>query len=366
MNRSLGLAAGIAVVVLWASAFPAIRVAAPAFGAVGLSLARLAVASAALLALAWWTRPRLPRLRDVPLISAAAFCGMTAYQLLLNEAERTVPAGTASLVISAAPLVSLAVAVLFLGERLTVAGAIGSLVALAGVTVVSLARAGISFGGAIALVVAATVVQGLYHPLIKPLLNRYSSLEVATYTMIAGTVMTLPLLPWGWPSVAAAGTGAWLSAIYLGLLPSALGFVLWGIAVRALPVAASTSLLYLVPGVAVLIAYLWLGELPTPGEALGGLVIVAGVILLTKPGRLAHRHHRALAPSARPGVTRQHPDRIDQGSSPALTPLQPSTDATHAVRRRSRSRRNAAHAVARVTRIRRALANAAARRSVAT
>ena len=293
MNRSRGFAAGIAVVVLWASAFPAIRVAAPAFGAVGLSLSRLAVASAALLVLAVWTRPRRPRPRDLPLIVAAGFTGMTAYQLLLNEAERTVPAGMASLVISAAPLVSLAIAVLFLGERLTVVGVLGSLVALAGVVVVSVARAGISVGGAVVLVIAATVVQGIYHPLIKPLLNRYSGLEVATYTMVAGTVMSLPLLPWGWPAMAAAGTGAWLSAIYLGLLPSALGFVLWSVAVRALPVAASTALLYLVPGVAVLIAFAWLGELPTPGEAVGGLVIVAGVALLTRANRLAHRDRRA-------------------------------------------------------------------------
>jgi drug/metabolite transporter (DMT)-like permease len=276
---------------LWASAFPAIRVAAPAFGAVGLSLSRLAVASVALLALAWWARPRRPRLRDLPLITAACFAGMTAYQLLLNEAERTVPAGAASLVISAAPLVSLAIAVLFLGERLTLAGVLGSLLALAGVSIVSLARDGISVSGAVALVIAAAIAQGVYHPLIKPLLSRYTSLEVATYTMLAGTVMSLPLLPAGWPSMAAAGIGAWLSAIYLGLLPSALGFVLWGYAVRTLPVAASTSLLYLVPGVAVLIAFLWLGETPTPGEAVGGLVIVAGVALLTNADRLRHDQH---------------------------------------------------------------------------
>jgi drug/metabolite transporter (DMT)-like permease len=308
MSRSRGLAAGIVVVILWASAFPAIRVAVPALGAVGLSLARLVVASAALLVLACWTRPRRPRLRDLPLITAAGFCGMTAYQLLLNEAERSVPAGVASLVVSAAPLVSLGIAVLFLGEHLTLAGALGSVVALSGVAVVCLSRAGISLGGPTVLVVAAAVAQGIYHPLTKSLLARYSSLEVATYTMIAGTAMSLPLLPWGWPSLVSAGSGAWLSAIYLGLLPSALGFVLWGIAVRALPVAASTSLLYLVPGFAVLIAFLWLGELPTPGEAVGGLVIVAGVALLTNADRLSRTagiaEHRQTArqPAPRAGT----------------------------------------------------------------
>jgi drug/metabolite transporter (DMT)-like permease len=110
--------------------------------------------------------------------------------------------------------------------------------------------------------------------------------------MIAGTVVSLPLLPWGWSSMVTAGSGAWLSAIYLGLLPSALGFVLWGIAVRGLPVVASTSLLYLVPGVAVLIAFLWLGEHPTPGEAVGGLVILAGVALLTNVDRLSRTARR--------------------------------------------------------------------------
>jgi drug/metabolite transporter (DMT)-like permease len=309
MDRSRGLAAGIAVVILWASAFPAIRVAAPALGAVGLSLSRLAVASAALLLLACWTRPRRPRLRDLPLIAAAGFTGMAAYQLLLNEAELSVPAGTASLVISAAPLVSLAVAVLFLGERLTLAGVLGSVIALAGVAVVSLARAGISLSGAIALVVTAAAAQGIYHPLIKPLLGRYTGLEVATYTVIAGTVMSLPLLPWGWSSMVTASTGAWLSAIYLGLLPSALGFVLWSVAVRALPMVVSTSLLYLVPGVAVLTAFVWLGERPTAGEAVGGLIILAGVALLTNVNRFsrgataAERRQTAACPAS-PADTR--------------------------------------------------------------
>jgi drug/metabolite transporter (DMT)-like permease len=74
------------------------------------------------------------------------------------------------------------------------------------------------------------------------------------------------------------------------LVPSALGFVLWGYAVANLSVATSTSLLYLVPPVAVFIAFVWLGEIPRAGELLGGLVVLAGVVLVTQGDRLrAHR-----------------------------------------------------------------------------
>ena len=76
-----------------------------------------------------------------------------------------------------------------------------------------------------------------------------------------------------------------MSGVYLGLVPSALGFVLWGYAVARLPVATSTSVLYVVPVVAVVIAYVWLAEVPLPGELLGGIVVLIGVITLSHGDR---------------------------------------------------------------------------------
>ena len=48
---------------------------------------------------------------------------------------------------------------------------------------------------------------------------------------------------------------------------------------HAFVMAASTSLMYLVPAAAVLIAFVWLGEAPHLSELLGGLVVLAGVVL---------------------------------------------------------------------------------------
>jgi len=130
------------------------------------------------------------------------------------------------------------------------------------------------------------VVQGIYHPLQRPLLRTYSGLEVATYSMVAGTIMTLPFLPYGLPALLDAPMTGWIAAAYLGLLPSALGFVLWGYATARLPIAASTSLLYLVPPVAVAVAWLWLGEVPVVGELAGGAVVIAGVVIISQGARI--------------------------------------------------------------------------------
>lgn len=295
MNNPRALLAGLGVVVLWASAFPAVRVAVPEFGVAALSFARLLVATVVLVALAPLFRVKLPRWRDVPLILGCGFFGMAAYQVLLNWGEVSVPAGTASMIIAAAPLVSVGVAAVAFRERLTTAKVIGSVVAIGGVAVVASARSELSLSSAVWILIGATVVQGIYHPMIKPLLSRYSGVEVATYAMVAGTLMLLPLVPGSWGHLAASSAGAWWSVIYLGVFPSALGFVLWGYAVGRLPMVTSTSLLYLVPAFAVLIAYVWLGEAPVAGELLGGVIVLLGVVTVGLGGSISRRlrgqHH---------------------------------------------------------------------------
>ena len=218
-------------------------------------------------------------------------------RLLVNAGELHVPAGTASIVISSSPLVSVALATLTLGERLTVTTLAGSAIAIAGLALVCLSRSGATVTSSLWLVVGAAVAQGFYPPLIKPLLRTRSGLEVTVYTMVTGALMVFPLLPWGWAQMLSASAEAWRAAAYLGLVPSAFGFVLWAYAVKHLPVTTSTSLMYLVPAFAVLIAFVWLGEVPRPTEVLGGLVVVAGVVVV------AQRRARRAADGARTRTT---------------------------------------------------------------
>lgn len=300
----------------WASAFPAIRVAAPELGVVGLSLVRLVVAALALLILAPALQLRVPARRDLPLVIACGFFGMAAYQVLLNWGELHVPAGTASIIVAAAPLVSVAIAAGAFGEPLSALKITGSAVAIAGVVLVSTSRSNTSVTSTIWIVIAAAVVQGIYHPLTKPLLRRYTGLEVATYGMVVGVVLTVPFLSFAWTDLTSASAGAWWAAAYLGVVPSALGFVMWGHTVARLPVATSTSLLYLIPAVAIVIAYLWLGEKPILGELFGGLVVIAGVATLSLGDGVLSRMRRPRTTSSRPPQTAQR----SVGSRDFLTP----------------------------------------------
>src|ERR1700733_13865629 len=271
------LAAG-GTVLLWASAFPAIAVADRGLGAAGLAGARLVMASAARGLAAPFLGVRRPRLRDLPLIAVCGLAGMTGYQLLLNAGERVVPAGTASLLVATAPVYASLLAACFLGERPGRRRWAGSGIALAGVAVIAVSH-GLSFGASALLVLAAAVLQAIFHTAQKPLLGRYTGVEVTAYAMWAGTVF---ILPWTGSLVRAlphAGGGAIGAAVFLGLAPSAIGFILWAHAMARMDVGRVTLSLYLVPAAAIVISLVWLGQVPGPVELAGGGIALGGVIL---------------------------------------------------------------------------------------
>jgi len=273
--------AAAGTVLLWASAFPAITVAVRGLGPAGLAVARLAVASAALAVAAPVLGVRRPRPRDLPLIALCGLAGMTGYQLLLNAGERVVPAGTASLLVATAPVYSSLLAVAFLGERSSGRRWAGSAVALAGTALIAVSH-GLGFGTSALIVLAAAVLQAIFHTAQKPLLARYTGFEVTAYAMWAGTVFVLPWIGSLVRALPEAGGAAIGSAVFLGLAPSAAGFVLWAYAMARTDVGRVTVSLYLVPAAAIGISLVWLGEIPGPAELIGGAIALAGVVLASR------------------------------------------------------------------------------------
>ncbi len=281
------LAAGITVV-LWASAFPGIRASLPAYSPAHVALLRYGTASVALALYAVFARLRLPAWRDIPAFFGLGIVGISFYNVALNTGEVTVPSAIASFIVAAAPIFMALLAQRFLGERLRGWGWLGIAISFSGVALMSLR---VGNGGAVdwhvLLVLAAALAQSIYSIGQKALLRRYGALECTTYAIWAGTLVLLIYLPGLGHEIAAAPLAATLAAVYLGIFPGAIAYVAWAQALARLPASRAASFLYIVPVVALGIAWVWLGEVPTVLALVGGALVIAGVFTVNTRGRIA-------------------------------------------------------------------------------
>lgn len=282
----LVLAALLATVVLWASAFAGIRVGLEGYGPGQVALLRFLVASAALALYALLTRMRLPERRDLPAIFFAGFLAYTVYHVALNYGERTVSAGAASLLINTAPVFTALLAAGFLGERLRPLGWVGMAVSFTGAALISLGEGGgFSLDPGALLIVLSAVCTSVYFVFQRPYLQKYGALAFTTYAIWAGTLPMLFYLPGLFSQASAAPPGITLAVAYLGVFPTAVAYVLYAFAMSRMSATGAVSFLYLVPVLAYLIAWFWIGERPTALSIVGGVLALSGVLMVNRLGR---------------------------------------------------------------------------------
>ncbi|TDX08254.1 DMT family transporter [Kribbella sp. VKM Ac-2566] len=277
-DRRRVMVAVAVTVLLWSSAFVAIRIALTGFGVYGQVVGRLLMASLVLALAAPLLHVRMPARHDLPRIVWCGLTGMTAYQLLLNAGERSVPAGTASLLIKTSPVIAAVLAVLVLREPLHRHSIFGLALGFAGASVIALSQGdGLTPSLDAGYVVGAALAQASFFVAQKPLLSCYSGIEVTCHATWLGTILSLPLMPDLIRAVPHVSTAAAWALLYLGVGPSALGFATWAYALARLPVAAAANTLNLVPFLAIGIGWAALGESIHSAALAGGLMILIGV-----------------------------------------------------------------------------------------
>jgi drug/metabolite transporter (DMT)-like permease len=293
MDRRLDprtLAALGITIALWSSAFPGIRAALEGYSPGHLAVLRFLIASLAMGVYAVIARVRLPRRRDIPALFGLGFLGVTAYHLGLSYGEVTVSAGAASVLIATGPVFTTLLATAFLGERVSRRGWVGVAVAFAGVSLVAFGEGGGVHADIRALLIlGAAFSTSLYFVLQKPYLRRYGASTFTCYTIWTGTLLLLPFAPGLGAQIAHAATGTTLAVVYLGIFPAAIAYATWAYALNRAPTAVVANFIYMVPVLAIAIAWVWRHEVPALLSLVGGVIAVSGVVLVNTRGAVAGR-----------------------------------------------------------------------------
>jgi drug/metabolite transporter (DMT)-like permease len=275
------LAAALTTVVLWGSAFVAIRDAGRGLSPGSIALGRLLVSLLVLGAAAAVWRQTLPARSDLTWIAVYGVLWLGVYSFTLNEAERRVDAGTAAMLINTGPILIAVLAGLLLEEGFPRRLFSGCAVAFAGCVLIGVANAdsGGRGGAGIAFLVVAAVAYATAVVIQKPVLARVSPLQVTTLGCVAATIVCLPFAPTLFGELDHAGGRAIAWTVYLGFAPTAFGFATWAYALRRMSAGRLASLAYLIPVVAIVLGWALLGETPPWLAAVGGALCVAGVYI---------------------------------------------------------------------------------------
>ena len=282
------LAAGLVTVTAWGSAFVGIRAAGETLSPGALALGRLIVSLAILGTVAAVRRERLPARRDLLWIATFGVLWLGVYSVALNEAERRVDAGTAAMLVNTGPILIAIFAGIFLREGFPPGLFAGCAVAFCGVVVIAFAttQSGARSGLGVVLCIVAAFAYAVAVVVQKPVLARVSAFQVTWIGLAAATIACLPFAPTLATEAANAdaGTIAWI--VYLGAVPTALGFATWGFALRRTSAGRMGSLTYLAPPIAIVLGWAVLGETPPWLAAAGGALCLAGVALARSRPRL--------------------------------------------------------------------------------
>lgn len=283
-------AAATVTVMLWASAFVAIRSAGTAYSPGALALGRLLAGALTLGVICLVRREGLPPRTAWRGIAMSGVLWFGFYMVALNWGEQQVDAGTAALVVNVGPILIALLGSRLLGDSMPPRLLAGMAVSLAGAVTVGLSMSGGGrssvLGVVLCLLAAMAYAAGVVAQ--KPALSTAGALQVTTFGCLVGAVGCLPFAGQLVHDAAGAPVSATLCMIYLGVFPTALAFTTWAYALARTTAGRMGATTYAVPALVVVMSWLFLHEVPGPLTLAGGVLCLAGVtVSRSRPRRAA-------------------------------------------------------------------------------
>lgn len=215
--------------------------------------------------------------------------GTTLYYYVFNTGMKYVSASTGALIEGLIPVAIAIPAAIFLKEHLSKRSVAGIVLSVTGVVLVgfigSPEKSGTSLLGSF-LIVGAVLLWSAY-TLLSRSLKDTDTVLVTTVSTFIGTALSLPLPAYeiitdGMPPIS---WKAWVGMIALAIFASAVAYSLYNKALESLPAAQVGNFLNLNPVIGALVAFLFLKDKLTGLQMAGGLLVLAGIWLSSRPLR---------------------------------------------------------------------------------
>ncbi|NCB41206.1 MAG: EamA family transporter [Clostridia bacterium] len=278
-------AALMASVVFWGGTFIASKLAYEVYSPIQLSGLRPIVA-----AILFWIVRKVKRDNetiepaDRKRLVGSAFLGITLCMMFQNIGISLTTSSNAALIVASFPAITILLELFIYHIRPTLNKVVGIAISVSGIIIlsqISLEGNPTALWGNL-LMVAAGIVWALYSFATGALINKYSTMTVTYYQMLAGATLCIPFIllegnEWGAPALIPTA-----AVLYLGICGSMLAFLFYNKGLRRLSASVAVSFLNLVPVVALILSVVVLNEKISAMQLFGGAVVILGVMISSK------------------------------------------------------------------------------------
>jgi drug/metabolite transporter (DMT)-like permease len=235
----------------------------------------------------------LPRREDIPWLLLLGVAGNGIYQIFFIQGLSGTTAGNSALLLATVPVWTALLSSAMGEGQLPRAVKWGIGITFTGILlIIGGGQKALTLGGSTllgdALALGSAILWSLYTVGSHRLITRYGSVAVTAWTLWLTTLFLIPLgipdltrlawqdIPW---------LAGWGAVVFSGSLALGLSYLLWYRGVQRLGSARTAAYSNLVPVVALVAAWIFLGEVPAPLQALGAAVVLSGIILARIGGR---------------------------------------------------------------------------------
>jgi drug/metabolite transporter (DMT)-like permease len=235
-------------------------------------------------------KPRKGWLSQAILFIVLALFGVFPGQVLVTIGTRISLASNAAMLMLALPVCTAVMAFFFLGEKMKLVRAISFIMAIAGVLLCSMNDfkgfdLGTTYLVGNLLILSGVLGSAFYNSYGKRVLESYSELEMLYRTYVAMFFIMTPFVLYKeWHTFSQIGgfTGrTWIGLALLAFFHNFLSMVLFLKALNNLDASQAALSNYLITIFGVAIAAVWLGEKLTLPAIIGGVMVLAGTLLVT-------------------------------------------------------------------------------------